>query len=648
MSTTTENKDQAVQYISLSKLELSPLNVRKTAANGDDLKASIAAHGLMQNLSVYPGKKGKYFVFAGGRRLAALKALQAETPFPGDYPVPCQIYTEDQGAELSLAENTVRLAMHPADQFTAFSALIDQGQTAEQVAIRFGTTERQVEKLMRLARLAPVLVQEYREEKLPLESLMAFTVTDDQQRQVAVYESLDEWALERPDSIRRALTAEAVNADSKLAKYVTLETYHAAGGKSRTDLFGKDVYLENPELLQALVSEKLKLAQADLEAEGWQWVQVAMERDWQVTQGCDRLDAEPGEVPPELIDQREAIEAELEAIQQEWDAASEDDDVLLDKIREREQTANKQQGEIEERIAVYQEFDPVQVATAGCYAYIKHDGTLEVERGLVKPEDAEETAQHDAGEASDHQPVEKPKGMPESLKRDLESYRLQVAQAEIAKHPQIAFDLMVYSVAKGVIGSRHLHDGVDIHFRQHWGADTVNKHETAAGYAMAEAKAGLSLAWLEANPVDEAERFRLFMGLSEVEKHAILAYCVATTLQPKLDNDREPTAYDTALALTGGNVAAYWRPTKENFLSRVTSSALLEIGQEIFGGKFSTQYAKAKKSELVALLDKGFANPEKAMDRDKVDRLMNWLPAGMAFREAELAGKPAKAKKKAA
>ena len=44
--------------------------------------------------------------------------------------------------------------------------------------------------------------------------------------------------------------------------------------------------------------------------------------------------------------------------------------------------------------------------------------------------------------------AQKPKGMPETLKRDLEAYRLQVAQAEIARHPAVAFDLLVFNVAR--------------------------------------------------------------------------------------------------------------------------------------------------------------------------------------------------------
>ncbi len=42
--------------------------------------------------------------------------------------------------------------------------------------------------------------------------------------------------------------------------------------------------------------------------------------------------------------------------------------------------------------------------------------------------------------------------MPETLRRDLAAYRLQVAQVEIARHPAIAFDLLVFQAASGMLG----------------------------------------------------------------------------------------------------------------------------------------------------------------------------------------------------
>ena len=75
-----------IRDIPLSQLELSPGNVRKTPADASaftELKASIAAHGLLENLIAHtmgPGPDGaaRYAVIAGGRRLAAMQALAAE------------------------------------------------------------------------------------------------------------------------------------------------------------------------------------------------------------------------------------------------------------------------------------------------------------------------------------------------------------------------------------------------------------------------------------------------------------------------------------------------------------------------------------------------------------------------------------------
>lgn len=61
------------QLIPLNRLVVSRLNVRRTdrKADIDALAASIAAHGLLQNLTVAAAASDKYAVVAGSRRLAA-------------------------------------------------------------------------------------------------------------------------------------------------------------------------------------------------------------------------------------------------------------------------------------------------------------------------------------------------------------------------------------------------------------------------------------------------------------------------------------------------------------------------------------------------------------------------------------------------
>jgi ParB family chromosome partitioning protein len=67
--------------IPLNKLVAWDGNVRKTAGADTalaELAASIAAHGLLNNLVVRKDGKGKHAVIAGGRRLAALQLLADE------------------------------------------------------------------------------------------------------------------------------------------------------------------------------------------------------------------------------------------------------------------------------------------------------------------------------------------------------------------------------------------------------------------------------------------------------------------------------------------------------------------------------------------------------------------------------------------
>lgn len=132
--------------------------------------------------------RGQFTVIAGQRRYSALRMLAARDQIPADMPVLCQVIDRDADAtEIGLAENVVRLAMHPADQFEAFRALIDKGADAADIATRFGVSEATVAKRLKLGRVSPVILDAYRAGELGLDQVQAFAVTEDQAAQERIW-----------------------------------------------------------------------------------------------------------------------------------------------------------------------------------------------------------------------------------------------------------------------------------------------------------------------------------------------------------------------------------------------------------------------------------------------------------------------------
>ncbi|MBK8840320.1 MAG: ParB N-terminal domain-containing protein [Hyphomonadaceae bacterium] len=144
---------QKFQNIPLNKLIASPRNVRRKdrKADIDALAASIASCGLLQNLCVVAGEGDRFEVDAGGRRLMALKKLAKDGVIAKDFPVPCHVVASEDGREVSLIENIHRVAMDAMDEVDAFAALVAEGATPDDIARRFGATQRHVEQRLALA-----------------------------------------------------------------------------------------------------------------------------------------------------------------------------------------------------------------------------------------------------------------------------------------------------------------------------------------------------------------------------------------------------------------------------------------------------------------------------------------------------------------
>ncbi|MEY9900706.1 ParB/RepB/Spo0J family partition protein [Bradyrhizobium sp. USDA 329] len=246
----------AVQKITLSssrdipfnKLVLSQSNVRRVKAGVsiEELAEDIARRTLLQSLNVRPvldaegAETGMFEIPAGGRRYRALELLVKQKRLAKTAPVPCVVRDSGIAEEDSLAENVQRAPLHPLDQFRAFLALREKGQSEEDIAAAFFTSVNVVKQRLRLASVSPALLDIYADDGMSLEQLMAFTVTADHGRQEQVWQAISGSWQKEPYQIRRMLTEKTVRASDRRAMFVGLDAYEAAGGVVLRDLFQSD------------------------------------------------------------------------------------------------------------------------------------------------------------------------------------------------------------------------------------------------------------------------------------------------------------------------------------------------------------------------------------------------------------------------
>lgn len=251
----------SVITVPLSKLHLSPINVRDKAADHDtsDIEAPYLAHRWLSPLLVHKLTKprGAYGVLAGGRRLLALQRLRDRGEIPADEAVPVTLREDDTPAleELSIIENTSRVALPPAQEFRAFAKLADGGASLDEIAKRFATTVLHVRQRMQLGRLHPEILSALEAGRMTLDTAKAYAGTSDLALQKRVFDQ----RLAHDYEVRAALKRDLVNAGAdRMLSLVTMDGYTAAGGRAEEDLFapGEARVLDLP-LLKQLYDAKL-------------------------------------------------------------------------------------------------------------------------------------------------------------------------------------------------------------------------------------------------------------------------------------------------------------------------------------------------------------------------------------------------------
>jgi ParB family chromosome partitioning protein len=298
-------------YAKLSQITTQDaINARRlTSDRLDELAASIKAKGLISPLVVRLADAGaargkeRYEVIDGRRRWQALQRLAKAKTIPRDHPVPVIVRTEDETAalETSLIANTVRLPMHPVDQYEVMSRISAQGVTEDELAARFGLSGRTVRQQLALGRLAPEVRAAWREGKIDARIAQAFALNPDHAVQAETLRRLSQQRMLTEWSVRRELATERVRADqSAELAFVGEAAYRAAGGRISDDLFEDHRYVEDVTLLHKLARERLAADCDRLRAAGWAWAELSEDASFSQWM-CDHVRGEDGSTttPPE-------------------------------------------------------------------------------------------------------------------------------------------------------------------------------------------------------------------------------------------------------------------------------------------------------------------------------------------------------------
>ena len=698
---TTESATPSLRSLPLSALTPSEHNVRTTPGSRqalDELKASIAAHGVLENLLVRPvetGGRTRYEVVAGRRRLNAIAELADEGALHPDAPVPCAVVDPDaDDTELSLAENTMRLDMHPADQVTAFRQLNENGMAPDAIATRFGVSTRTVEQRLRLAGLAPELLDAAREDRLNVQHLEAFAVTVDQERQSELWNRIkDNSYLPHADWIRNELGRDNVLAGSSRARFVGLDAYREAGGRTDRDLFTDEdddrVILVDAAIVDRLAGEKLEETAAKLRTEGWKWAEPHLELEWDATHAYGRLRGEPAgptaeqQAALDRIEKRIAeIEDTFEKNREEWEQETDpSDDHPAYALEAERDELEAERGHVQTLADERQRFSAGQMACAGCLVTIDH-GELRTHAGLVRPEDEKDvprpaapadedpeaedgaTRTPDDGETAGgtyrppaaagdayRPPVSRRQkdpateairsaGLTQGLAEDLGLVRNAIVKARLADDYEAAFDLAACQMAAAVFGTRTygeqplsmtLTETSDTPVGSPEERRTFEKASPGIA-SLAEHRASLPLAWLD--HTDPGKRFVAFIELPLADRQRLFAAAVARTLRPQLsfEHGAHPET-EATVARLDVPFAAIWRPDVR-YWKRMQKGEILAIARRTLGADWAAAHAKDKKDELAAAMGGAFAREADAaalaLTPEGRAAALSWAPAGFA------------------
>jgi len=601
----------------LSNLVKSRLNARTLpyqAQRVRDLADTIITVGMLQNLVVHALPDGRDGVAAGGCRLAALQLLRDEHRIDDSYLVPVKRVSDDVAAAATLVENEQRAAMHPAEQIAGFRTLSEQGKTPAEIGDLLGYGSRHVQRMLKLAGLAPKLLEKLAADEITVEQCQTLSLESDLTRQLEVYQRVwTEYGQAPAHLLKRAVTDTEISVRSSDFVFIGRDAYEAAGGIVREDLFSavEGDGTADKILVEHLVQDKLTAIAEDIQAtEGWAW--SLGRENCIVHYGEDRANflllPEP---EPQYNEDEQLRLAELEAM---LGAAMtyEDEADIQDRIDEIEHQAEVRGWAAEQK------------AASGVVVSL-NNGELCVQRGVqYKAQDRSEgsTVTTGSGIVTLREP-DVAEGVSVPLLKKMSSERTLAVQAALLQQPQQAVAMLVWRLCSCTFAyctktSHPFRMHLDVHHSSFTSEAPTGKSGTAWQTLLQEKSRLESLL-----PENWEKDFTTFFALDGQMLMSLMTFCTACSVdgvQERVCGRTSRSPLDSIETAIGFHLRDWWQPTASNFLSMLSKSQIIEALNEAGRTGAASDAQKMKKSDAADLAETMLADTR-------------WVPAWMTAPE---------------
>ncbi|NAJ53804.1 ParB/RepB/Spo0J family partition protein [Escherichia coli] len=554
--------------VPLASLIKSPLNVRTvpySAKSVSELAESIKGVGLLQNLVVHALPGDRYGVAAGGRRLAALNMLAERGIIQVDWPVRVKVIPQELATAASMTENGHRRDMHPAE-LAGFRAMAQEGKTPAQIGDLLGYSPRHVQRMLKLADLAPVILDALAEDRITTEHCQALALENDTARQVQVFEAACQsgWGGKPEVQTIRRLVTESEVAVAGNSKFRFVGTDAFSPDELRTDLFSDDGdgYVDRVALDAALLEKLQAVAEHLREAEGWGWCAGRMEAVGECREdaGTYRSLPQPEAVLTEAEEERLN---ELMVRYEEPDTPREESDLLEAEMK------------LIHCMSRVRAWTPEMRAGSGVVVSWRY-GNVCVQRGVQLR--SEDDAADDADRTEQVQEKASVEEITLPLLTKMSSERTLAVQAALIQQPEKTVALMVWRLCSCVFDycNTTLHP-----FRIQ--TEEYHRRLTSDAPSGKSGQAWLSLmkekTRLEALlPENWQKDFTTFFTLDGQTLMSLMVFCTACSVdgvQTRECGHTSRSPLDTLEAAIGFHMRDWWQPTKANFFGHLKKPQII-------------------------------------------------------------------------